>query len=178
MVIDLAAPGLSWGTQDLHRITAHGLSSHPNGLSGCAECGILVSHPGIKPTSPCIARWILNHWTTREVPRSSFLNICWKNEIEGCMKLSGLPFFQFLLFLQFSQSHWLRLHSLDRPVTVIKVNYTTSVLPWTLKLSFLKKGLSTVPYLPILIIIMAVWVISQENMVHSFTLISQKHQGI
>ena len=171
MVIDSAAPGLSCGTQDLHCITAPGLSSHPNGLSGCAARGILVSQPGIKPTSPCTARWILNHWTTREVPRSSFLNICWENEIEGCVKLSGLPFFQFSSFsssfLFLSQSHWLRLHSLDRPAT----NYTTSVLPWTLKPSFLKKGLSTLLYLPILIIIMAVWVISQENMVHSFILI-------
>ena len=24
--------------------------------------------PGVEPVSPCIGRWILNHWTTREVP--------------------------------------------------------------------------------------------------------------
>ena len=35
-------------------------------LSPCA-CGILVPQPEIEP-SPHIARWILNHWTTREVP--------------------------------------------------------------------------------------------------------------
>ena len=26
---------------------------------------------------PCIARWILNHWTTREVPEPLFLNVGW-----------------------------------------------------------------------------------------------------
>ena len=29
-------------------------------------CGVLVPQPGIEP-SPHIARWILNHWTTRQV---------------------------------------------------------------------------------------------------------------
>ena len=36
------------------------------GLSCPAGCEILV-HQGLKPR-PCIRRWILNHWTTREVP--------------------------------------------------------------------------------------------------------------
>ena len=36
------------------------------------------------PCVPCIGRWILNHWTTREVPRESsehhsfkIINLCW-----------------------------------------------------------------------------------------------------
>ena len=37
-------------------------------------CGVLVPWPGIEPHAPCIGRWILNHWTTREVP--SFLFSC------------------------------------------------------------------------------------------------------
>ena len=35
------------------------------GLSCPAMCGILVLPPGIKPTSPELGRWILNHWTNR-----------------------------------------------------------------------------------------------------------------
>ena len=30
-------------------------------------CGILVPQPGIKPMSPVLEAWSLNHWTTREV---------------------------------------------------------------------------------------------------------------
>ena len=40
------------------------------GLSFPAACGILVPRPGNKP--PCIGRWILYHWTTREVPIASY----------------------------------------------------------------------------------------------------------
>ena len=36
------------------------------GLCCPVECGILVSRPGIEPTSPILQ--ILNHWTTRGVP--------------------------------------------------------------------------------------------------------------
>ena len=44
-------------------------------MLSCPEaCGILVSWPGIKPTSPCIGRWVLNHWTTREVLPHRVLN--------------------------------------------------------------------------------------------------------
>ena len=32
--------------------------------------GILVPRPGIKPTSPELEMWCLNHWTAREVPLS------------------------------------------------------------------------------------------------------------
>ena len=31
-------------------------------------CGILVPQPGMEPSSPGIARWVLSHWTTKEVP--------------------------------------------------------------------------------------------------------------
>ena len=34
-------------------------------LSCSAMCRILVLPPGIKPTSPELGRWILNHWTNR-----------------------------------------------------------------------------------------------------------------
>ena len=33
-------------------------------------CRILVPQPGMGPTSPAVEVWSLNHWTTREVPRS------------------------------------------------------------------------------------------------------------
>ena len=36
-------------------------------------CGILVPRPEIKPTSPALAGWSLNHWTTREVPSPGVL---------------------------------------------------------------------------------------------------------
>ena len=32
--------------------------------------GILVPQPGIKPVSPALEAWRLNHWTAREVPRA------------------------------------------------------------------------------------------------------------
>ena len=35
-------------------------------------CGILVPQPGIKPVPPAVEARSLNHWTTREVPASSF----------------------------------------------------------------------------------------------------------
>ena len=37
-------------------------------------CGILIPRPGIKPITPAGEVQSLNHWTTREVPTSSFLN--------------------------------------------------------------------------------------------------------
>ena len=36
-------------------------------------CGILVPQPGIKPMPPAVGVWSLNHWTTREVPITLFL---------------------------------------------------------------------------------------------------------
>ena len=41
----------------------------------CTACGILVSWPRIEPVIPALGVWSLNHWTTREVPRSH-LFIC------------------------------------------------------------------------------------------------------
>ena len=35
-------------------------------------CRILVPQPGIKPASPAVEAWSLNHLTTREVPRFPF----------------------------------------------------------------------------------------------------------
>ena len=37
-------------------------------LSCSMAGGVLVPGPGIEPVSPCIARQILNHWTTKDVP--------------------------------------------------------------------------------------------------------------
>ena len=49
-------------TSSLVVIAAHRLSCP-------ATCGISVPHPTRNQTCvPCIGRWILNHWTTREVP--------------------------------------------------------------------------------------------------------------
>ena len=36
-------------------------------LSGCTACKMLVSGPGVQPTSPAVEVWSLNNWTTREV---------------------------------------------------------------------------------------------------------------
>ena len=55
-------------------------------LSCSVACAILVSRLGIEPVTPMLeggffffslmdGRWILNHWTTSEVPESSLLNI-------------------------------------------------------------------------------------------------------
>ena len=35
-------------------------------------CEILVPRPGIKPTSPAMEVWYLNHWISREVPIEIF----------------------------------------------------------------------------------------------------------
>ena len=40
-----------------------------NDFSFPAARGILVPQPGIKPAFPAIGKQILNHWTTKEVPR-------------------------------------------------------------------------------------------------------------
>ena len=37
-------------------------------------CEILVPQPGIELVSPALEAWSLNHWTTREIPKSVFLN--------------------------------------------------------------------------------------------------------
>ena len=38
----------------------------------CVACGILIPRPGIKPMTPAAEVQSLNHWTTGEVPTSSF----------------------------------------------------------------------------------------------------------
>ena len=42
------------------------------GLSCSTACGILVSRPGIKPASPALETWSLNHWATKKVHISIF----------------------------------------------------------------------------------------------------------
>ena len=39
-----------------------------------AACGIFVPRPGIKPVPPALEVRSLNHWTSREVPRTLFSN--------------------------------------------------------------------------------------------------------
>ena len=38
---------------------------------GFKACGILGPQAGIKPVSPALEAWSLNHWTTTEVPASN-----------------------------------------------------------------------------------------------------------
>ena len=38
-------------------------------------CRILVPWPGIKPLSPSLAVWSLNHWTTSKVPSHSYSSV-------------------------------------------------------------------------------------------------------
>ena len=47
------------------------------GFVAPTACGILVSWPWIKPMSPCVARQILNSWTTREVSGLHTVWLCW-----------------------------------------------------------------------------------------------------
>jgi len=35
-------------------------------------CGILVPQPGIEPMPSAVEAWMLNHWTTRVVPKAFF----------------------------------------------------------------------------------------------------------
>ena len=63
-------------------------------------CGIVVPWPVIKPASPVVEAWSLNHWTTREVPQ-------WP---QFCMNITGISkmtvwfdliWFDFYLFIYF-----------------------------------------------------------------------------
>ena len=40
----------------------------------CVACRILVPQPQIEPKPPTVEAWSLNHWATREVPKSLGLN--------------------------------------------------------------------------------------------------------
>ena len=57
-------------------------------FSGYKACGILASWPGIEPTPPCIGRWSLNHWTTREILR---LSSCWASLCPNAFKSHRPP---------------------------------------------------------------------------------------
>ena len=57
------------------RVAVRGFAKSWTSLSDWTElntaCGILVTWPGIEPTSSALEEQSLNHWTTREVPRFS-----------------------------------------------------------------------------------------------------------
>ena len=67
-----------WSAQTLHMW--HRLQSTwdsvaaTHGFSCSMACGILVPQPVTWTHVPCIARQILDHWTTREVPGSYYFN--------------------------------------------------------------------------------------------------------
>ena len=42
-------------------------------------CTILVPQPGSKSMPPAVEAWILNHWTTREIPIYIFIYFNCKN---------------------------------------------------------------------------------------------------
>ena len=97
----------------LHHVLAAAFGIESSGSRACRlscpeACGILVPLPGME-TVPCITRWILNHWTTREVwerlpaslwvppPRLSIRN-CLQVEIQGGYKAH-------LIFIPFLRHH-------------------------------------------------------------------------
>ena len=53
-------------------------------------CGILVPRPGIEPVSPAVEARSLNHWTSRDVPKLTFLKKSRRvaNEESLCLSLS------------------------------------------------------------------------------------------
>ena len=38
-------------------------------------CGILIPQPVIEPMPSAVEAWMLNHWTTRVVPKTFFLTL-------------------------------------------------------------------------------------------------------
>ena len=77
-------------------------------LSCPATCRNLPG-PGIEPHVPCIGKWILNHWTTREarcwifegeilITYSYFSNVCLIFPLATSFPYSSLSFFSSLLF--------------------------------------------------------------------------------
>ena len=77
--------GLSCGLRDLLLWCAGFSLVVAHGLSCPVACGILVPQPGIEPASPAlIGRWILNHWTTREVPGYMFLCLTQRQNLAQC----------------------------------------------------------------------------------------------
>ena len=82
--VSLAVLGLSCGIWDLHYVMWDlslwwlRLLFAVSGLSRSEACGILVPWPGVDWTCICcIARWILNHWTMREVSQIYFSDGMW-----------------------------------------------------------------------------------------------------
>ena len=74
-LIYLAAQGLSCGTKDLCCVTRDFSLWRTNSLVvacgvGCsAAWGVVISLIRDQTCIPCIVRWVLHHWTTREVPQ-------------------------------------------------------------------------------------------------------------
>lgn len=63
------------------------------GLGAPWHVGSSFPRPGIKPTSPCIGRHILNHGTAREVPlvlSDSWVSGMWKALGTGVRQTHGL----------------------------------------------------------------------------------------
>ena len=59
---------------------------------GCKACGILASWLGIEPHTPCIGRWNLSHWTSREVPSWSLLvSLLWTKPRSGKFLIGTIP---------------------------------------------------------------------------------------
>ena len=65
-------------------VAARGIFVAACGIFSCGmrtfSCGMwdLVSQPGIQPRPPALGAWSLTHWTTREVPVDSSINLIWK----------------------------------------------------------------------------------------------------
>ena len=72
-VLTPGSPGKSL-VKSLSSFLHHGFCCLCSSFFGQEACEILVPQPAIKPTPP--VGWILNHWTTREVPaiKVIFLN--------------------------------------------------------------------------------------------------------
>ena len=93
LILVLAVLGLNGYVQAFSSCSEQGLlsgcsewASHCGGFSwcraqvlGCTGPGVdahrlsCLMEPGVKSVFPCIARQILNHWTTREAPHSFFI---------------------------------------------------------------------------------------------------------
>ena len=59
--------GVSVGSCRVFHCSEWAFPAAMHGLSCSTACGILVPRPGIEQAFPCIARQILDQWTTREV---------------------------------------------------------------------------------------------------------------
>ena len=66
------------------------------GLSCPVACGMCSSCTRDRTGIPCIARPILNHWTTREVPGGGFLIVCFFNFQFYCIVVRKCYLYYFL----------------------------------------------------------------------------------